>query len=454
MRRFTLPRRFAEGVLLLALSFVVGQIIFMGWFKAVLGPVAGGYWMFLVVALMGIRLGVHGVIVMLVLTTLQALLSVYWQVGYFEGPLSVGRLVNSWCFLTVLSVVGMYLATYLSERRQIASDLRIGAIAFESQDGMYIANTRLEIIRVNQAFTTIMDMEPWEVLGKIPTMLIPPDLHDKAASDANWERIKRTGAGQREILLRKKNGETITVRATMTAVKNEYLRTTHYVGTLADVTLRIRLQAQKQADEAIHRDALVREVHHRIKNNLQGIVGVLREFGRQHPATLEPITQAVAQVQSIAVIHGLQGSTSHDQVRLGELTKAIAQGVDSLWKKPVAIELAPGLEAMLLAPTEAVPLALVLNELILNAVKHGDSALGETRVTLQTTPQAGVVHIQIVNGGRWVPGVLQPQVGLQLVATLLPRHGAKLLREQCGNRVHTTLELGPPVIFFERAEPL
>ncbi len=452
LRSRVLPRRFWEGVLLLALSFVVGQIVFMDWFKAALGPVANGYWMFLVVTLIGIRLGLHGVLVILLLTTIQALMSVYGQAGYFAGPVSQGQVVNAWCYLMVLSVLGISLATYMTERRRVASDLRIGAIAFESQDGMYIANTKLEIIRVNKAFTTILDREPREVLGKLPTSLIPPDLHDQAASEANWQHIEETGAGQREIVLRKKNGDTLIIRATLTAVKNASLRTTHYVGTVTDVTPRIREQAQRQAEEAIQRDALVREVHHRIKNNLQGIVGVLREFARKHPDVQEPITQAVGQVQSIAVIHGLQGGSSPDRVHLSELTMAIAQGISGLWQKEIVIEIAQGLETLLVVATEAVPVALVLNELILNAVKHGDHTLGKPGVSLLLDPQTREVAIQIANHGPWTPDQTMPHTGLQLVDTLLPRRGAKLSREQVGSCIKTTLELGPPVIKYERAD--
>lgn len=224
------------------------------------------------------------------------------------------------------------------------------------------------------------------------------------------------------------------------------------VGTHTDITERRRMQQQQRIDQMAQRDALVREVHHRINNNLQGIIGILREFGRQHPEAAEPVSQVVGQVQSVAVIHGLQGRTSSGQVRLCELTLAVASGIDSLWSAAIAVDIPDPRNAILVAQDEAVPVALVLNELILNAVKHGAPSLGGVKVSMQDTDEPCTVRIDIVNGGRWQPSGEGAHAGLQLVETLMPRHGAKLLREVRGDCICTTLELSPPVLYLEGVE--
>lgn len=224
------------------------------------------------------------------------------------------------------------------------------------------------------------------------------------------------------------------------------------VGTHTDITERRRMQQQQRIDQMAQRDALVREVHHRINNNLQGIIGILREFGRQHPEAAEPVSQVVGQVQSVAVIHGLQGRASSGQVRLCELTLAVASGIDSLWSASIVVDIPDPRDPLLVAQVEAVPVALVLNELILNAVKHGDPSLGGVKVSMKKMDAPCTVRIDIVNGGRWNPSTEGAHAGLQLVETLMPRHGAKLQREVRGDCICTTLELSPPVLYLAGIE--
>ncbi len=204
-------------------------------------------------------------------------------------------------------------------------------------------------------------------------------------------------------------------------------------------------------NEALHRKALVREVHHRIKNNLQGITGLLSQFAKIYPETAEPITQAISQVQGISVIHGLQGCSNTSSVRLSELTQAIARDAEILWQTPFTVKIPEEWRDHLVAEKEAVPIALILNELLLNAVKHGGKAHGHVRVTLQDANRESV-HICITNAGRLQidsPPLDVIHSGLKLITALMPPNGAHINREQLGDEVVTVLTLAPPVIFLE-----
>lgn len=224
-------------------------------------------------------------------------------------------------------------------------------------------------------------------------------------------------------------------------------------GIFIDRTERKRLEYDHLAREKIQRDALVREVHHRIKNNLQGVTGILHQFSASHPEIAEPLNQAISQVQSVAVIHGLQGRTSLAKVRVCELTVAIAAGVESLWKKPIMVEIPNCWAPCTITKTEAVPLALILNELILNAVKHG-KADGHVRIMLSHGVRNDSIKLTIHNTGLIPVGLGREGTtgfgtGLQLVASLLPQVGAKLSWTQQEYTVVTTLDLDDPIIHLE-----
>lgn len=209
---------------------------------------------------------------------------------------------------------------------------------------------------------------------------------------------------------------------------------------------------QREAENIAQRDALVREVHHRVNNNLQGVGGLLREAGYSHPEIGPVITQVLAKLQSIATIHGLQARSTQEQVVLADLVKAVAEGVGGLWSAVVDVSIAASWRSCLLARSESVPVALVLNELIVNAVKHGDQALGGVCIALQASdaqPQTACIHI--TNPGVWIPfnGDGDERTGLQLVEILLPRRGANLNRLLRDDSVCTSLELSAPVVSFE-----
>lgn len=223
--------------------------------------------------------------------------------------------------------------------------------------------------------------------------------------------------------------------------------------------------AQHQARENAHRDALVREVHHRIKNNLQGLIGMMQRFEQEHPQLHDPLTQLMGQAQSIAVIHGLQGGAHIDEVRLCELLRAMVAGQEALWQTPVALTIAPDLHFCRLQPSEAVPVALILNELILNAIKHGGQEHQDVQVVLRqgldVDGAAPTVHISISNPHCHCtppPGTLAActaaHMGLDLVAALMPRHGATLQRQQEAQRTTVELTLQPPTIQTDNSATL
>lgn len=347
------------------------------------------------------------------------------------------------------------LSTNITKRKRLESELRIAAVAFECREGIVVMDADLRILRVNQAFTLITGYTQAEVQGQTIAIL-GSERYPASFYEAAWHEAKRNGAWKGEMWHRCKNGDDFPDQVTMTAVHDDQGQLTHYVVNLVDASDNRRQEQQRLLNEAAHRNLLVREVHHRIKNNLQGITGLLRQFAQKHPETADTIHQAIGQVQGISVIHGLQGRAVTSSVRLCELTRAIADEVQNLWQAPVTLDLPPGWRPCVIAEKEAVPIALVLNELILNAVKHGGKAHGKVSISLRKGPQPDTVQVRIVNAGLFSSDSWQiggHRSGLRLIASLMPPQGALIAREQQGDLVTTVLELAPPVIFPNSKDP-
>ena len=213
-----------------------------------------------------------------------------------------------------------------------------------------------------------------------------------------------------------------------------------------------RLGAASLAEALAQRDALVREVHHRIKNNLQIVVGLLRRDAAQHPEIRPMLESAISQVQSIAVVHGLHGRVTRDGVMLCELLPAICRAISDLSGVPMVVEgIQEGCGKMRIQESETVALALILNELVSNAVKHTDAmaaGLGP-RVTLTREGEAGRVGIS--NPGSLPPGFdfsrgVGLGTGLGLVKALMPSPGVWVEFQQRAGWVVAEIRLGPPLL--------
>jgi diguanylate cyclase (GGDEF)-like protein/PAS domain S-box-containing protein len=126
--------------------------------------------------------------------------------------------------------------TDITKLRAAELELRIAAIAFESQEGIMITDVNNVILRVNQAFTTMTGYSAAEALGQNPRILCS-GRQGKEFYAEMWTTLYNTGAWEGEIWNRRKNGVIYPERLTITAVKDMAGITTHYVSTLTDITM-------------------------------------------------------------------------------------------------------------------------------------------------------------------------------------------------------------------------
>lgn len=208
---------------------------------------------------------------------------------------------------------------------------------------------------------------------------------------------------------------------------------------------------QRAAEEArlqaaiAQREMLVKEVHHRIKNNLQGVAGLMQQIALRRPEVAAVLQEAVGQVQAIAQVYGLQvGAAGPLLVR--SVLEAITTSVQRMFGRRITVVVQGAHpERWALPEAESIPIALTINELLTNAVKHGGE--GDVRCTLVCGE--GGVSVAIANAGQLPPGFGLAQVpggvsGLGLVRALLPRRGATLTLAEEGGEVVARVTLVPP----------
>ena len=215
-----------------------------------------------------------------------------------------------------------------------------------------------------------------------------------------------------------------------------------------DVTEQRATQEARLEAAIAQRDMLVKEVHHRIKNNLQGVAGLLQQIGQRKPEVAGPIAEVVSQVQAIAQVYGLQVGES-GPLQLMSVVEAITVSVQRTFGRSIRFAVTgPSASRWVLPEAESIPIALTLNELLTNAVKHS-AAAPHTEVSCTLACFDAEVTVTIANHGVLPPGFDLARIpggvsGLGLVRALLPRRSAALALAQHAEQVLASVALKPP----------
>jgi diguanylate cyclase (GGDEF)-like protein/PAS domain S-box-containing protein len=132
----------------------------------------------------------------------------------------------------------------ITEQKNAELELRIAAIAFESQEGMFVADAQWRILRVNRAFSEITGYSSRESVGQMPNPLLGSGHQGEAFFEQMTLSIQTDGTWRGEVWDRRKNSEVFPAWLTITAVKDKDRVLTHYVATLTDITQRKAAEEQ------------------------------------------------------------------------------------------------------------------------------------------------------------------------------------------------------------------
>ncbi len=174
------------------------------------------------------------------------------------------------------------------------------------------------------------------------------------------------------------------------------------------------------------KSAIIQEVHHRVKNNLQTIAAILRIQARrvQTDEARQQLSDAVNRILSVAVIHEFLSEDEHQPINIRDLCLRIADQVRRVAGNPdQEIEIEVRGPNIRLPAGQATPTAMVLNELVLNAMEHGLAGYTRGRITMDLRDLGDKVEIAIRNSGADLPPDFDARqltsLGLQIVHTLV-----------------------------------
>jgi PAS domain S-box-containing protein len=215
----------------------------------------------------------------------------------------------------------------------------------------------------------------------------------------------------------------------------------------------IDITDRKRTEKALRdlldeREALLNELHHRVKNNLQVVTSLLEMQAYQvdDRRVFELFNEARNRVASIASIHELlYRSGPSSKVEIAAYTRQLVQHLITFYRADHRIEVAIEGEDVYLELERAVPYGLLLNELVSNVCKHAFPGKASGQLSIRLVQADGIVRVQVVDTGVGLPGGMNSRksgtLGLQLVHTLSDQLGGKIqfLSEGNGTSVEVNL---------------
>ncbi len=191
---------------------------------------------------------------------------------------------------------------------------------------------------------------------------------------------------------------------------------------LRDVT-----EVRKRDKLLLSKDATIREIHHRVKNNLQTISSLLRLQGRRLSSdeAKAAVAESVRRIRTIALVHETLSREPGDDVAFLEIVRPLLRLAEEGLQSPDRpVRFTVQGEGGRLPSTVATPLSVVLTELLQNAVDHGfpeGSGGGDVVVVLDNNEQ--LLNIRVINDGRSLDHGFELNsatgLGLSIVRTLV-----------------------------------
>jgi PAS domain S-box-containing protein len=297
-------------------------------------------------------------------------------------------------------------------------------IARSSDDAIIGLTPTLLVESWNSGATTLFGYEPDEIIGKPVTMLAHP---------LSVEELERTlqliTAGEHvahyEMPHVRKDGSTFAASVTMTAIRGRDGKVTGLSKVLRDISERISFENQLKA--SLHeKEVLLREIHHRVKNNLQVISSLLnlQVSTEPSPTTRRGLMESQSRIQSMALVHQLlYESRDLGHIDFTEYLRTLAVRLLGTYNVgPKRVEIRVEGESLLLEIDRAISCGLVVNELVANAIEHAFPDERSGHIYIKVERDGSRVALTVRDDGIGIPPQFTLErvqsFGLQIARTL------------------------------------
>jgi two-component sensor histidine kinase len=233
----------------------------------------------------------------------------------------------------------------------------------------------------------------------------------------------------------------------MTVIRDVTGRPVRTVATIEDITDRRRAEGRIKAS-LNEKEVLLKEVYHRVKNNLQ-VISSLLNLQSQHtndPVCVDAFSTSMARIRSMALIHDkLYRSEDMARIYFPGYVNDLVHGIFATYITGKGVKLDLQVDPISLNIDNAIPLGLIINELVSNALKYAFPGRTGGIVTIGLKLQGDQMLLTVSDNGIGFPADLDftntRSLGMQLVVTLVEQlEGAIELKRDKGTEFRITFE--------------
>ena len=338
------------------------------------------------------------------------------------------------------------IARDITERKQaeaalIQSEEKFRSAFDHAAIGRAMAEPGRKFVGVNQSFCKMMGYSKEEIFQQNW-----PDLIHPAYLPESMGKVKNLLEGKvpyftSELKLIHKKGHDIWIHLSVTLTRDIQGKPLYMLADTEDISDR-KLAEEKIKTTLQEKEVMLREIHHRVKNNMQIISSLLRlqSMEIKDQISLEKFKVSQNRIKSMALIHeSLYRSEDLAKINFSDYINKLSTHILSTYSQEAAlIDLNLELGKIYLDITRAIPCGQILNELLSNAIKHAfpEDKRGEIRIKMSARPK-GKYHLIVADNGIGFPNKLDfrktKTLGLQLVNDLVRQlHGSIVLSRKAG----------------------
>jgi PAS domain S-box-containing protein len=336
----------------------------------------------------------------------------------------------------------------LSQKEILSQSAKLNAIFEGSSHYIWTVNQDNELVSFNKNYTELI-RKIYETLPKIGEKLNRGKMIADDAYVKNIERhYNKAFTGQKknfELELLGKNGEKVYLDVFLNPVfdKDQIIEVS---GIAHDITA-TKQNEDKLTQSLKEKEVLLKEVHHRVKNNMQIISSILnlQSSYTTDNNILNLLRESQNRIKTMAYIHeSLYQNKTFSSINFNDYLSQLTNNIiHSYSVSPEKMKLIVNCEKTILNLDISIPLGLIINELVTNSIKHAFPATSKGNITINLKTQNKCVFLTVEDNGVGIDPDMSPEnsgsLGLQLVLTLIDQIDGKITFESIrphGTRVN------------------
>lgn len=314
----------------------------------------------------------------------------------------------------------------LAEKKTAFEQIRKFSKGIEqSPNSIVITNYKGDIEYINPYFSELTGYSLSDVAGKNPSILRSGQTAPGTYKEM-WETITAGKVWNGEFLNRKRSGELYWESASIGPILDDQGNITHFVAIKQDITE--KKKHEKLLKESLEeKEIMLKEIHHRVKNNLQVISSLLNMQVEQYqsPEVIDAINSSRNRVKAMALVHeNLYRSANISETEMSDYITMLSKNIYSAYGvsfervrfKHHALGILFGIDTV-------IPLGLIINEVISNSLKHAFPNGKNGKIVLELTMnQDQTYRLRISDNGEGLPTNFDPHgtktLGMALITGL------------------------------------